>query len=125
MMDEDYVVLITGAAGRIGSAILRAVIAAGSRVVAVDVDESRLRVLHAEFSNSQSMLPLSLDAGLPSEADKCLDQALKYFGRVDAAIHCAYPRSKGGAPHLRMLSRNIYMRIFRHLGVQFFSRKAW
>jgi NAD(P)-dependent dehydrogenase (short-subunit alcohol dehydrogenase family) len=116
-MAQDQVILITGAAGRLGSAILRAVIAAGWRAVAVDVDESRLRLLHSEFSNCSSILPISLDAGLPYEADKCLDQALGYFGKVDAAIHSAYPRSKGwGAPFEDLKPEDLYEDLSCHLG---------
>ena len=124
-MEHDQVVLITGAAGRIGSSILRAAFKAGWGVIAVDVDDSRLRIIHSEHNNHKSILPISMNPGLPLEADKCLDLGFQYFGRVDAAIHAAYPRSKGwGASFENIKQEDLYEDLTSHLGgVILFSQR--
>lgn len=43
MLLEDRLVLVTGAAGAVGAATVRAVLAAGGQAIATDIDEDRLR----------------------------------------------------------------------------------
>jgi len=93
-MINELVVLITGAAGRIGSAIAQGVIADGGRVIFVDVNESGLKKVTTGLDQA-SFCVVVADAGSPEEADRCIRAVVDKFGRVDAAIHSAYPRSAG------------------------------
>lgn len=113
---KDKVVLITGAAGRIGSSLARAVLKQGWRVSLVDVDEPGLLSLRDEFGD-QSTLSVCVDAGLPKEADYCLALTKEHFGRVDAAVHSAYPRSAGwGTPFEQIKIEHLDEDLTRHLG---------
>lgn len=113
---KDKVVLITGAAGRIGSAIARAVVNEGWRACLVDVDDAGLLRLRDEFGD-QSTLSICADSGLPKEADYCLSLAKDRFGRVDAAVHSAYPRSAGwGTPFEQIKIEHLDEDLSRHLG---------
>lgn len=90
-MIHDLVVIITGAAGRIGSAITRGVVGQGGKVICVDVDRSGLNKLTANF-NEEDFVAIVADAGIPHQTDHCIDEGVQKFGCIDAAIHCAYPR---------------------------------
>lgn len=91
---KEQIVLITGAAGRMGSAIAKSVVAQGCRAVFVDVNEAGLKKVTAGLDQA-SYFAVAADVCLPEEADRCIRAAVDKFGRVDAAIHSAYPRSAG------------------------------
>lgn len=91
-MIQGKVVLITGAAGRLGSVIAQGIISEGGRVILVDLNEIGLEKTAAEL-NTQGCLPIVADAGLPGSIDLCIAAGKERFGQIDAAIHSAYPRS--------------------------------
>jgi NAD(P)-dependent dehydrogenase (short-subunit alcohol dehydrogenase family) len=93
-MLNDKIVLISGAAGRIGASAARGVISEGGAVVLVDVNQAGLNALLADMPNDRA-ITCRADAGQPEEADQCIAEAVSRFGKLDAAIHSAYPRSKG------------------------------
>lgn len=93
-MLNDKVVMITGAAGLIGGSAARGVISEGGSVVLVDVNRSGLDALLVDMPEDRAII-CPANAGQPEEADKCIAEAIGRFGKLDAAIHSAYPRSKG------------------------------
>ncbi|MDC1036190.1 oxidoreductase [Alphaproteobacteria bacterium] len=93
-MTQEMVVLISGAAGRVGSAIAHGVIAQGCKVIFVDVNKTGLDQITSGL-NEEIFLTIVADAGTPSELDRCIAAGTKKFGKIDAAIHSAYPRSAG------------------------------
>jgi NAD(P)-dependent dehydrogenase (short-subunit alcohol dehydrogenase family) len=93
-MVKNSVVMITGAAGRIGSAIAHGVISQGGKVIFVDVNKAGLEQISASL-DEESFSAIVADAGIPDEVDRCIAAGKKKFGRIDAAIHSAYPRSAG------------------------------
>jgi NAD(P)-dependent dehydrogenase (short-subunit alcohol dehydrogenase family) len=93
-MLEEKVILITGAAGRIGSPLAKSVVNAGAKVVLIDVNRDRLNDLESEIDR-ETCFPIFADTSLPDEVDRCIASAVGRFGKVDAAIHSAYPRSAG------------------------------
>jgi NAD(P)-dependent dehydrogenase (short-subunit alcohol dehydrogenase family) len=115
-MLKEKVVSITGAAGRLGSAIARGVIARDGRAVLVDIDRATLPKVLAGQPTS-SCLRFIADAGVPEQVDQCIRDALSQFGRIDAAIHAAYPRSAGWGTRFEEL-RPEYLNqdLSRHLG---------
>ena len=93
-MLDGKVILITGAAGRIGAQLAKSVVNVGAKVVLVDVNQDRLNDLVSVINNPDCFLILA-DASSPDEVDRCITSAVERFGKVDAAIHSAYPRSAG------------------------------
>ncbi len=82
---KGKVVLVTGAAGGIGRALVRAFTEAGMRVAAADLPGAALEAL----AGSESVLPVALDV---SDYDACrngVEQAIAHFGRVDALVNNA------------------------------------
>ena len=91
-MISNQVVVITGAAGRIGSAFSRAVVENGGRVLLSDVIGDKGRQLENELGKENSLF-ICADLTEPQMIDKFIEQGLEKFDRVDAAVHCAYPQS--------------------------------
>jgi NAD(P)-dependent dehydrogenase (short-subunit alcohol dehydrogenase family) len=91
-MLKNKVVIITGGAGRLGSAISRSIIEHGGCVVLVDTNVKSLNLLKAEF-RSDLCLVLNIDAGSEEGANLVIEKAILKFGRIDSVIHSAYPRS--------------------------------
>lgn len=93
-MLTEKVVLITGAAGRIGSALAKAVVQNHGQVVLLDTAQEPLQRL-ASALPIDSVLPIVANAAVAAEVDASINRAAQTFGRLDAAVHCAYPRSEG------------------------------
>ena len=115
-MVKNLVVMITGAAGRIGSAIAHGVTSFGGKVIFVDVNKTSLDQITSSLSE-ENFLTIVADAGIPEEGDRCIAIGMQKFGRIDAAIHCAYPRSAGwGARFENIQQKHLNEDLSDHLG---------
>src|SRR6185369_12562897 len=79
------VALVTGAAGGIGSAITKALIAAGHSVAAVDRDAQALARLPA----SERIQPIMADLANEAACREAVASAVARFGRLEAVINNA------------------------------------
>jgi NAD(P)-dependent dehydrogenase (short-subunit alcohol dehydrogenase family) len=92
------VVIVTGGCGLIGSAFVRALVERGDAVVVADVDEDTGAQLVDELGDS-NVLFQRCDITRPPNVDTAFKRGSERFGRVDALVHAAYPRTKGwGTP---------------------------
>jgi len=82
---QSRVVLVTGAAGGIGSAITKALIAAGHSVAAVDRDTAALARLPA----SERIQPIMADLANEAACREAVASAVARFGRLEAVINNA------------------------------------
>lgn len=115
-MVQDLVVIITGAAGKIGSALAYGILSQGGKVIFVDVDGEALKRNTASFA-AESFLILVADASIPEEVDRCIEEGVKKFGHIDAAIHSAYPRSEGWGNRFENIQRkHLIEDLSSHLG---------
>lgn len=85
---RDKVAIVTGAAGGIGQALVRAFVQAGMRVAACDVDAAGLDRLRAELGDGH-LLPLTHDVGDPAACEDAVRQAVGRFGRLDLLVNNA------------------------------------
>lgn len=101
-------IIVTGAAGRIGSATAHRLLTEGANVVLVDICSASLEKLVNELMphNQGTLYPLTVDLTKPDEVDSLIERATNLVGVVDAAVHCAYPRSKGWGTPFEDLSHN-------------------
>jgi len=81
---KDKVVLITGAAGGIGSATARELYALGANLVLTDMQQPAVDALAKEF-DAQRVLPLALDVTDAVATKSVVQQTVKRFGRLDVA----------------------------------------
>jgi NAD(P)-dependent dehydrogenase (short-subunit alcohol dehydrogenase family) len=95
--DASRVVLVTGAAGALGSALVRRILAQGGDCIALDRDRRGLEKLHdglAAEGRAPLVVPLDLAGAGPDHYDELAESLQAEFGRVDAVIHAA-AESKG------------------------------
>ena len=112
-------VLITGAAGRIGSATARLALQSGATVVLVDVAKKRLDELASDLSRPDAIKVFAIEADVttPEGIDQLIDKALSYVGQLDAAVHSAYPTSKGwGARFEDLTAEHLHKDLAMQLG---------
>ena len=94
---SSHNVLITGAGGRIGSAVAKQALAAGARVVLADISAASLDQLLFDLSSFkvENIFSFVADTATAAGIDSLVTSATGAVGNIDAAVHCAYPRSKG------------------------------
>ena len=85
-MRQDRTVVITGATGGIGSALVDRFIGNGDTVVGVDLNAEHLDALRAARGDDPRLVTAVADI---SDEDACLRVADKARGRVDVLINCA------------------------------------
>ncbi len=86
---EDKVVVVTGAAGGIGSAVVRGFDAAGARVCAVDTKEQELGEVVASLGDPSRHMALTADLAAVSEHEELLAEVRERLGRLDVLAHVA------------------------------------
>jgi 3-oxoacyl-[acyl-carrier protein] reductase len=87
---DGRVALITGAAGGIGAATTRALAEAGARVLATDVDETRvLQVAAAIAAAGGDVSGRHLDVTHPPEIDAVIQEVVDRFGQLDILVNVA------------------------------------
>lgn len=90
-------ILITGAAGRIGSATARLAATAGADVILSDIAGDRLRSLEQDLKSVSTNKIFSVEADITSEEgiDYLLSQSYDCVNTITSAVHSAYPTSPG------------------------------
>ena len=93
----DQTVLITGAGGRIGSAIASKVLDDGGNVLLTDINKTKLIQLKDKFLSEKKdkVHIICADITNSSGIQNLLKECLKKVNRIDSAIHSAYPTSAG------------------------------
>ena len=91
-------VVITGAAGALGRAVVQHFLEQGARLALVDHRADRLAEVFPGLGNSQHLL-LAGDVTSAADMSELASQALKAFGRIDALVHIAGGFEMGEATH--------------------------
>lgn len=79
------VALVTGAGSGLGAATASALLDAGYRLAALDVDAGRLATLTAR----PDVLPLACDLTDADAVERAVATAVERFGRIDVVVNCA------------------------------------
>ncbi len=90
---EDKVVVITGGTGLIGTALVRAFVERGSKVVICDISEEKVDSLSAEAG--EQAIGICLNLAKSEAVAKLLEIVLEKFGRVDVLINNHQFKPKG------------------------------
>ena len=80
--------LITGAAGALGSALVRQLMHDGAECVALDRDASGLNELH-DLGRAPALMPMDLAGATPEDYERLAATIEQTFGRVDVLVHNA------------------------------------
>lgn len=92
--DSGIVVLVTGAARGLGRAMAKALIGAGNRVVAIDLDASGLDMSElqadcAKAGGADRLLPVRTDITDPKDCAAAVAKAIERFGAVHGLLNNA------------------------------------
>jgi NAD(P)-dependent dehydrogenase (short-subunit alcohol dehydrogenase family) len=94
---EGKVVVVTGAAGGLGSAVVRRLSGHGAHVVAVDLDGERARALAEGLPTPGTWF--AADVSQEDQVHAYIDHAVKEFGRIDLHhLNAGIPGSLAGVP---------------------------
>jgi len=91
-MLNNMVIAVTGGAGRIGSAFLRAIVKNNGKVIIGDILDKEGHDLVEELGEHNALF-IKSDLTVPEQINHFINCGLKKFGHIDAAVHCSYPRS--------------------------------
>jgi NAD(P)-dependent dehydrogenase (short-subunit alcohol dehydrogenase family) len=95
---RDRVIVLTGAAGLLGTRYSRALIAAGAVVVVSDIDRAAAEHLAGEFDPSRA-LALEVDVSKPVAVRSMVDEVVRRFRRIDGLVNNAALDPKFDAQH--------------------------
>ena len=115
----NQTVLITGAAGRIGSAIATQVIDEGGTVLLTDINEGKLIQLKNKIvsKDNNKVHLITADITTSDGIKKLLKECLIKVDKIDSAIHSAYPKSEGwGAKFEDLIQSNLDKDLSMQLG---------
>lgn len=86
---EGRAVIVTGAAGGVGSAAVADLLRAGAAVAAVDRDRVGLEQLRDRFEDHERLLPIVVDLSDPAECQGVIRSTTAAFGRLDGLVNNA------------------------------------
>jgi len=92
-MLNGNVVLITGGAGLIGSSISKEVVKNGGKVIIGDISSNRGEALQDELGMDNALF-IEVNTSDTTSIDQFIEAGQDHFGKIDSAVHCAYPMSK-------------------------------
>jgi NAD(P)-dependent dehydrogenase (short-subunit alcohol dehydrogenase family) len=90
---ESQVVLISGGAGRLGTAFAKALLAKNHKVCLFDSSSKSTALERLDVRESTGLQFIQGDATEPAEIDSAIEFCKDRFGAMTAAVHCAYPRT--------------------------------
>jgi NAD(P)-dependent dehydrogenase (short-subunit alcohol dehydrogenase family) len=87
---QDKVVLVTGAAGGIGKAVVRRFLDSNAFVCAADIDTAALNRALSDFSSLNGIFhPVGGDVAAVADCKKMVATAVETGGRLDGVVNCA------------------------------------
>ena len=114
---SNKIVLVTGGAGRIGSELCKALVNNNFKVAILDTNNQKsLKVLN-NIENKNSLF-IKTDVTNSNSIDKAIIECKKKFGKIDAAVHCAYPidNKSWGKKFEDLNEKDIMNNLFNQLG---------
>jgi NAD(P)-dependent dehydrogenase (short-subunit alcohol dehydrogenase family) len=113
------IVLVTGAAGGIGRAMVASLLAAGHRVAALDYDADGLKALLTAHAYHENLWALEADLSNAKGCEAGMAAAISHFGRVEVVVNNAgigvsslRPDAETRLPSLEELSAPVWDRFF-------------
>ena len=117
MLLKNKTILINGAAGRLGFAFAKEILKNGGQVVLADVNENQLKKIQKNLDENKSYYIVVDNKNENSSIDKCINFSIEKFGKLDSAIHTAYPKSeKWGAKFENLEYRHLSQDLSLQLG---------
>ena len=93
MAEIKKTIIVTGGAGRIGSALAADLVKHGHKVLLGDINNSKLLKIKKKL-NSKNIETFQGDLTTKNNIDRFIKFGVKKFKNIHAAVHCSYPTSK-------------------------------
>jgi len=101
---DNKIVIVTGA-GLIGSEVIRGLAEAGAKVIISEIDEQAGRDLEIKLQKlGLDVIYKQMDIGSEESIDNFISYCMDKFGRIDALVNTAFPRSKDWGEHEQLFS---------------------
>jgi NAD(P)-dependent dehydrogenase (short-subunit alcohol dehydrogenase family) len=101
----DQIVVITGAAGNLGAALVRAYRNAGAKLALVDRSPDRLPAIFADLADAAEIFfAPATDVTNAESVDASIHKIIDHFGRIDALVNTAGGYRAGTPVHQTPLS---------------------
>jgi len=84
---KNKVIIVTGGAGSIGRATVKAFLENKCQVAVVDKDKKKLKDFEQELDSGAKFI--KVDISQPKQAEKAINQAIETFGKVDVLVNLA------------------------------------
>ncbi len=123
---KNKIILITGAAGLLGSSLAREASTQEANLVLTDFNEKKLNNITQELlKKNKNIYSLPINLSSNESIDQLFSDTLSKFKKIDAAIHCQYPKSIGfGARFEDLKEENLFKDLNMQLGISIlFSRR--
>ncbi|MDC0198419.1 oxidoreductase [Candidatus Thioglobus sp.] len=115
-MLNDNVVAVTGGLGLIGKAFCKEIIKNDGKVIIGDLFINQGISFQNELG-AENALFLELNSSDSDSIDNFLENSKNHFGKIDSAVHCAYPRSKQwGTEFEKLKAEGLRDDLFNQLG---------
>ena len=123
---KNKTILITGAAGLIGSSLAKEASDLGAKLILTDFNKDKLDKISEELlAKNKEIYTLHINLSSQNAIELLMEKILARFDRVDSAIYCQYPKSKGFGDSFKDFKEyNLYKDLNLQLGMAIlFSRK--
>lgn len=111
-------VVVMGASGRIGRVLTGHLLKTDTRVIALDIEMSILfDYLGEDLTKHENLLAVKVDLYDVERLDEALQEGVKIYGQLDAAVYTAYPMSRGfGESFENLVRENLFQDVQHQLG---------
>ena len=116
MKNKKKVILVTGGFGTIGLAVSKTLLKQGHTVLIVDTKKFSLNKFDFKFDDDKLKIFRS-NFIKENEIKKILSLCIKKYKKIDALIHCVYPKTKDWGAKLEKLKQSsLNLNLNNHLG---------
>jgi len=115
-MLKNQIVAVTGGAGRIGSALCESIIENRGKVIIGDISKEQGIALERNLQSDDAFF-VEVNTTNTESIKNLIKHGANHFGKIDAAVHCAYPMSKKwGAGFEKVKAEDLSKDLFSQLG---------
>ena len=116
---KDKTILITGAAGILGSSLAREACNFDANVILTDFNKDKLNIISKDLLiKNKNVDSVHLDLSSKESIDLLMKDVLSKYKQIDSVVHCQYPKSSGfGDSFEKLKEANLFFDLNMQLGI--------